>query len=658
MTTNNNKNDLKTENFDQESKDDWRVNDNDNMNENNICIETPSFIRLFVIRRIIDKYIKNNKDKKKKTKEEIIKEMANGFEDDKNIESLVINIVTRLINDGIKKYMEEYYDEKQQSNIIEDIFCKIILEKFKEEYNEMIKYGINNQLINDNYYQNLLFNSSDLMTHIFQYLEWGWQFNRDLYSCSLVSSHWLYHVLNVNSVYHVAFYKLDGGNIDNVNNKKCTRIWQRLYNAKSIEIIFDVRDSKEALTTVNKLPMFRKIEKVDVDVSTTDINECILALIAIMSRCKDRIKYCRIKIDCFDSPDLMAPSPLRLPKAQHVEICDSLFYRMWTNECTKLTLNSLYDISKDWCKFVIANCDCSNITRLTLDSVTFHDDDHDDHGEYKVILKQLALKFYNLKTLEIQATDKVDDNVLLFWQLLKAIISKNKGKVKLTVNFLDTENDYSLLSQRMNEKNLKIDKLIIHVNDNNVNEAIEFIQERDNRGLKHLEIPNTISDRYTKKLLHDHELKYKSITTFELKHNNIKFVNPLLEWKMISEKQMFVIIDVYGYHRDYHDGDEVLSLFKQLCENIYQLLVQQIAFDIKIEFKQVEDSKLLSSCLSLYLSYFQSKEFLSKYNSPNCNDNKLCLPRDKPYTYFYIHDSTKDKWERYFVFGATNVQMK
>ena len=121
-------------------------------------------------------------------------------------------------------------------------------------------------------------------------------------------------------------------------------------------------------------------------------------------------------------------------------------------------------------------------------------------------------------------------------------------------------------------------------------------------------------------------------------------------------KKIFVIIDVYGYHDTYR-GDEGLSLFKQLYKNVYQLFVQQVGFDIKITFKTVKESKVFESYLSIYSAYFENSEFLSKYNSPNCNSN-LCLPRDKPYTYFYIHDSKNGKFQRYFVFGATNVQIK
>ena len=289
----------------------------------------------------------------------------------------------------------------------------------------------------------------------------------------------------------------------------------------------------------------------------------------------------------------------------------------------------------------------------------------DDNSINEMILKQLALKFNNLRTLEMGFSDCNyfhDDNVLLFWQLLKPIISKNKTMVKLKVGSFSSlrQDECGLLSERMNEKDLKIDKLIIDSTDNMLfcwDGAIKLIQKKDNRGVNHLAIVNEISGNVPQELLDD--LKCKSINTFELNNGKIKFVNQLLEWKIIAEKQLFVIIDVVGNNNHYNEinDDEVLSLFKQLYENVYQLFVQQIALDIRIQFRNVKDSKAFDPHLSLYSSFFENKEFLSKYNSPNCND-KLCLPRDKPYTYFYLNDSKKYNWSRYFVFAATNVQMK
>ena len=641
MRINDNETDLEKEKYNQECKDDWVINYNDNMNQNDIIV--PSFIRLFVIRRIIDKYIKNNKAKQDKKMK--IKELSNTFKENKKIQSLVIDILTRLTNDGIKKYMSKWYNEKEQANIIEDIFNKIILKKFVQDYNEMNKSGINN-LKTDNFYQHLVFNSSDLMTQIFQYLVWGRDFDEDLFSCSLVNSDWLYHAWDVNSVYHVDFSKLcEDDIIDNIT--KWTRIWQRLYNVKSVRFEFDPDDS-EATARVNKLSMFKRVEKVNVYVGGIRVDECVSAVIAIMSKCKDRIKHCGIEIDPdkFDR-DFEAPSALTLPKAQYVEIGDLLFHRLWTNECTLLKLSEVKRIKNDWCKFVIANCDCSNIAKLILNDVTF-----DDNSINEVILKQLALKFDNLKTLEIGINRKVDiyNNVLLFWQLLKPIISKNKTKVDLTIRHLGWHQP-SLLSQQMDEKDLKIDKLIIGSVGYDVDGVIKLIQATDNRGLNQFAIEGEISSSTREKFLD--QLVCKSITTFELKSGNMDFVNPLLEWLMIPQKQMLVIIDVVGNH-NWYGSDAVLSLLKQLCQNLSQLFAQQIALDIKIKFTGVKDS---SKYLSIYSSYFENKDFLSKYNKPKCNNN-LYVRRSKPYTYFYIHNSQNEEWKRYFVFRATNVQIK
>ena len=273
-------------------------------------------------------------------------------------------------------------------------------------------------------------------------------------------------------------------------------------------------------------------------------------MIPIMSRCKDRIKYCGIKIVPYwfrsYSWNFEAPSPLRLPKAQIVEIGDLFFHRIWTNECRRLKLSEVKHITKEWCKFVIENCNCSNITTLILDRVTFFDYNY-SVDLAKVILTQLALKFCNLKALEIEICEKVDDNVLLFWQLLKAIISKNKTKVKLVVERVFNQ-DASLLNQKMDDKNLKIDKLTIShfvppKSMKKVNTIIKLIQERDNRGLNHLTIVNEAFGNQTQKLLD--ELKCNSINTFELKDDNFDYVNALLEWKMIAQKHLFVIIDCH-----------------------------------------------------------------------------------------------------------------
>ena len=119
-------------------------------------------------------------------------------------------ILTRLINDGVGVHMNKWYDEKTQAVIIENIFNKIILKKFVKEYNELVTFSNNNnnkKSNNNRYYQNLVFNSKDLMSTIFQHLKWQRryreEFDGDLLHCSLVNSIWLYHSWNINSVYYV-----------------------------------------------------------------------------------------------------------------------------------------------------------------------------------------------------------------------------------------------------------------------------------------------------------------------------------------------------------------------------------------------------------------------------------------------------------------------
>ena len=150
--------------------------------------------------------------------------------------------------------------------------------------------------------------------------------------------------------------------------------------------------------------MCRKIEKVNV-MGAGEVKKCMSTVISIMSRCEDRIKYCGTHVVIFsDGEEFEAPSPLKLPKAPCVDIGDVVFYRIWTNECRRLKLFNVDNISKDWCKFVIANCDCSNITSLILSNVKF-----EANSINEMVLKQWALKFYNLKTLEIKFFEKVDD---------------------------------------------------------------------------------------------------------------------------------------------------------------------------------------------------------------------------------------------------------
>ena len=104
-----------------------------------------------MIRRIVYSYLCNNRDKLCDNRSitvysstnqrlsqryvlKVIEELVNVFNDNLAVKTLAGAILNHLINYGIKIYMKRFYNEKEQSNIIELIFNKIILKKFVEEY--------------------------------------------------------------------------------------------------------------------------------------------------------------------------------------------------------------------------------------------------------------------------------------------------------------------------------------------------------------------------------------------------------------------------------------------------------------------------------------------------------------------------------------------
>ena len=121
--------------------------------------------------------------------------------------------------------MKKWYSEDEQAKIINLIFDQIVLIKYIKQYRSVTIYNPNYNYndnhnykenietyckdIDDiNYYQKLVFNTNDLMSCIFQFVEYDSFSNCDLANCSLVSSHWLYHGWNPNSIYFVNLKQL------------------------------------------------------------------------------------------------------------------------------------------------------------------------------------------------------------------------------------------------------------------------------------------------------------------------------------------------------------------------------------------------------------------------------------------------------------------
>ena len=197
-------------------------------NINHVTIQAPSFVRLFLINRIMNHECTNsvtNDDQNVKTT--MIKKLVSIIPNDNIMRSVAFDIISQLIDNGIKQYMIEFYNQDKHANIIETIFNRIILTKFAKEYGNQVSFIGDNNNGNNYYYQSAVFNSNDLICCIFQYLTYEMNFDGDLSNCELVNSKWLYHVWNPQSIYFIditkLFYLTGSYNGTNINNSSFIR---------------------------------------------------------------------------------------------------------------------------------------------------------------------------------------------------------------------------------------------------------------------------------------------------------------------------------------------------------------------------------------------------------------------------------------------------
>ena len=630
-------------------------NDDMNIDSNKSKIQAPSFIRLFVIKRIIGKYISSDIShghSTSKTKVETkIQKLANGFEHDPEITKIVFDIVMRLITDGIKKFMEKWYNEKEQADIIEMIFNDTILIKFETEYNQLITYVENGK---DNKNQMIVFNSSDLMCYIFQYFDHGIKFDGDLISCSLVNTCWMYHVWNINSIYYVNLTELIRNTLkhndhDDKDNNACgssiLRIWQRIIKAKAIDVRFYPTMVCNKII-LDKLSMLRNIDILNVSFSHYDEIAHLDILKMLLMRSAKIAKVCNVTVNQRKPYKENALQALRLINTRCVTIGDVYFYRLWTNKCHTLVLDYVKNIGKKWCNFVIQNCDCSNIKELEL-VITF-----DANSIDKLILEQLAFKFASIQSLKISIKTNIDKNVFLFCQLLQPTIIKNNGKVELDIPRFAPD-QYILMNKIVIERQLKIDTLSVYWgfrDGEDPNSAVKFIQERDNNELNHLKIGawgKAIHMLNTKLM---NQLLFRSINVLQVDGQisvDLKDVNDFLGIEMIVDKKWFVIA-TFSVNYTKQDADKFSSLFDTLCANISNLIGKRIEIDIKITITSAYD-KLFDKCLTIYSSCFECDTFLNAYQKPNCLSG-LCKPLNKAYVCFGINENNS------FVLHTRNVE--
>ena len=631
-----------------ENKDDWTIDESGNESVFN-TINAPSFVRLFVINRIIREYINTivGDDPTINETISILNKLCNVFKNETlnvnnkevELESKARDILLRLITDGLKKYMNDWYNEQEQAIIIEMIFNKMIIANFEEEYNQLITY------VGKNKYENLLFNSTDLMANVFQYLEYGEKFDGDLVECSLVNSHWLYHSWNVRSVYYVDFDQLieQTSKYGADDNNNILRIWQRLTNAK--DVYFNNRNVKFTKFVLNRLLMMKNIRNVTFtfhDVDSTDI--CVVILKTLFSKWKDKIEWC-----CLDAESTLNEnailSPLKLLNCRYIEICDVYFYRMWSNKCKELVLSPMGNIDSNWCKYVINHCDCSGIKILELRGIEFCDKASININQ--CLLKQLLLKFNNLEKLSLYFSKRFDSNISFLIQCLRPIIKSNDGSIELEFDYSFT--DWDKINKIWNKDNLdaNVDMCKICLDSGFAEEDLELIhfigEKRDdiydiktntpkkNNCLTYLNFSTKIDWDLLSLCL-----SFESIDILQL---NIDFdycylLSAFLEWNLYTiddaKETLFIVVNGDCMHTHYTD-------FEQVCKNIVSLLDKQMPIDIHITIDTIYEEEI-NKCKEIYAKYFQDRKLLDNYKAPKCNMS-VCRPCVKPLTVLtYVHD--------------------
>ena len=362
----------------------------------------PTFIQIFYLNRLLDvDFVDDVK-------------MFN-----KSDQQTALSILTNSIKYGIKKYMSDYFTESKHGNIIEQIFNKIILTKLACHYQQAVKYKSGTIDEKNNDYHPKVFNTSDLMHLIFQFVG-------SIFNCDLICSYWLCHSYNANSIYHINLSLVFNNGGDGI--EKHIRYWQRVYKAKSAKIWLNRTMLKPNDFMLKQLSTLVYIEKlycrIATDYGSVNSKNHKSILECIMNRFGNRISHFDCKILPMSCENIPRLPPLKLLNANQIHLHNAYFYAIWSNKCEQLYLHDCNDISSEWCKNVIDNCDCSGIKYLVFEFITF-----DKNIDSKILFPQLVKKFTNLQKLDIIRSNNNDKNLILFCKLLNSIINQNKGQI-------------------------------------------------------------------------------------------------------------------------------------------------------------------------------------------------------------------------------------
>ena len=355
---------------------------NDDINIQPIRLDTksmvPNFVRLFVLNRILV------------FKPGIVENMltqVNKTITNKKHQMIICSIINFLYKNGIKSFMNEYYNEIEQSLIIDIIFDKIILKLFDFAFQKKIIYYSSNE---SKHISNV-FNTTDLICLIFQFV---YQTFNDCQNTSLVCSYWMYYSFDTKS--HNLHY--NNNNVPYNGDSTLPTIQMQIKqfyqcNAKSLKIdlkYYMLLDLNQNI--LSHVEMFKNIEIIDIKC----MGHHLKVIELIVKNCGNNIKS--FKSDVFDGP-IKLPI-LKLPNVKSIEMNNLCLPIIFSNKCEKLTIKSIPNLSHKWFKFLFENCDCTNLKEIKLEQVTF-DTKYTSDKIMKNYLVKVAKKLINLQSLDI-----------------------------------------------------------------------------------------------------------------------------------------------------------------------------------------------------------------------------------------------------------------
>ena len=618
-------------------------------------ISVSSFIRVIVIRRILVNDMPHDIGDKAKA-DEYIKDLMTKMKDlNDSMQSATHKTLSHLLNGSISNYLNAWNEQDDIPKTLETIFNKLILTQFIAQYQNITTYKTkdnhnennnnNNHNNNKYYYQDLVFNMKDLMRIVFAFLDYDDTLQGDLLNCSVVCSHWLYHVYN-RPLYAIgAFDKLveDTAIYDvekNDGDSGMIRMWQRLGKLKSVGFYFNEKEAAPNQLLLNKLSNLHNIEKLYGRCMTKHLG----IFETIVSQSKEKLEQFSFRIKLRPEKENVL-SPIILPNVKNLRISCLYFYIIWSNKCEKLELHWAKIIGQKWCDFVIKNCDCSNIKSLSISWENFVKKDFINNKEGEKLLKQLAEQFVNVKDFSIEIYDECEQVLLLFCKYLKSIIEKNNVRIKLSFDdMFNSPDEFDKLIETIKEINIgnKIYKIDFNMDGGSKKMGAMFdrVQQLSKLSMSSLEWMSithwrSISLDSGIKLIVDemNELEFESLKVFEYfgfqtDDSTMETVNEILgiPFEKWSKNKLYVIAN---FSPNYQDDEDESLLFHQFCQKVFDLMIKhEIAINITLQLYKMADESKYQEYYNIYLSYFKEKEILKNYKSPQCC--QYCVPLVSP----------------------------